>query len=186
MNDAVKEFGKRALAAEDIRSKDVLEVGSYNVNGSLSDWVNEHSPASYVKTDSRPGPDVDKVLDVCDALAEYGPDSFDLVFSTETLEHVEDWLVAVENMKQMVRPCGVVVLTARAPGATRHDHPGDYWRFSCDAMSRIFGDWTVELLEPDPGALKSPCKAGAFVKARKPEGPYNPITIEAGWVEPAP
>ena len=187
MNDGAHAFGSRALSREDVAGKDILEAGSYNVNGSLSDWVNGHGPRSYVRIDKREGPDVDKVLDVCSVLDEYGAESFDVVFSTEMLEHVKDWVGAVTNMKDAVRPGGIVVLTARAPGATRHDHPEDYWRFSQAAMKQIFADWEVEMLEDDPSARNGKrSKSGVFVKARKPKGPHTPIVLDGRWAMPAP
>jgi hypothetical protein len=103
------------------------------------------------------------------------------------LEHVRDWVQAVDSMKDATRPGGVIILTARAPGATLHDYPGDYWRFSEDAMTSIFQDWTIELLESDPTASGGRVSnSGTFVKARKPVGAYTRVRLEEAWAMPMP
>src|SRR5262245_38387555 len=61
MHDSVRAFVSEALARIDTRGTRVLEVGSYNENGSIRDLFK--SAADYIGIDSRRGPNVDFVLD---------------------------------------------------------------------------------------------------------------------------
>ena len=87
----------------------------------------------------------------------------DVVISTEMLEHVRDWRGAIRNLKGVLRPGGLLVLTTRSPGFPKQDDPSDYWRFSRDDMQRVFTDFVIELIEDDPEG------PGVFVAARRPE-----------------
>ena len=57
------EFGRRNLKEEDVKEKAVIEVGSYDVNGSLRPIVEQLLPASYIGVDLVKGPGVDEVCD---------------------------------------------------------------------------------------------------------------------------
>src|SRR4026209_2299794 len=52
-------FGKTNLTKDDIEGKRVLEVGSFNVNGSLRTIVETLRPQQYVGVDFQEGPGVD-------------------------------------------------------------------------------------------------------------------------------
>src|SRR6266516_2085493 len=164
-------FAYGALTRREVSGKHVLEVGSLDVNGSVRHLVEARGPASYIGVDVVDGPGVDKLVDVKDLVATFGTDSFDVVVSTEMLEHAADWRVAVTQMVAVLRPGGVVVWTTRAPGFLYH-HPPDRWRYTREAMVEICGRLGLQVVvvcdDPDP---ESP---GVFCKARKP----------VGWVPP--
>ena len=82
------------------------------------------------------------------------------------LEHAEDWQAALRGMIGAVAPGGVLVLTCPSAGFPYHEHPGDYWRFSVEAMRQIVTAAGLEVLvlEADPGS------PGICLKARKPAG----------------
>ena len=82
-------------------------------------------PANYVGIDITAGRGVDEVCDVADLVARFGASSFDLVISTEMLEHVYDWPRAVNKMKEVLRPEGVILFTTRSPGFPLHGYPDD-------------------------------------------------------------
>ena len=67
----------------------VLEVGSRNVNGSVRDIL---APlvSRYVGCDLEAGDGVDVVADATRLTDVFPPESFDVVISTEMLEHVPD------------------------------------------------------------------------------------------------
>jgi SAM-dependent methyltransferase len=161
-NDACVSFGMTHLLREDVRGKDLLEIGACNVNGSLRQAMLEREPTSYLGTDIAEGPGVDDVCNVVDLAARYGPNRFDVVICTEMLEHVRDWRAAVSNMKRVLRPGGVMLITTRAKGHPYHGYPFDYWRYELADFRHIFGDFEVLALEADPTA------PGVFMKARKP------------------
>jgi SAM-dependent methyltransferase len=94
----------------------VLDLGGRDANG----WhrVCELFPrAEYVTLDIEPGPEVDIVADA----ASWQPDRwFDVVVSTETLEHApSSWIAILATARRSLRPGGWLVCTAacdpRAP-----------------------------------------------------------------------
>jgi hypothetical protein len=62
-NTLCLEFIEKALSEEDVKGKNVLEVGSFDVNGSPRAYVESMLPSSYVGIDIAPGPGVDEVCD---------------------------------------------------------------------------------------------------------------------------
>lgn len=155
-------FAARALTHNDVHGQRVLEVGSFDVNGSVRPIVNALGPTEYLGVDVSAGPGVDQVCAADDLLTTFGPDSWDLVVSTEMLEHVEDWRTVVRNLKGVLRPGGALLVTTRSEGFPWHAHPSDTWRYSIADMRRIFADFAIERLEVDSEA------PGVFLKARKP------------------
>jgi hypothetical protein len=150
----------------------VLEVGACDVNGSVRPFVETHGPASYIGVDQAAGPRVDRVLPCARLVAEFGAGRFDVVISTEMLEHVEDWAGSVAQLCEMVRAGGVLVVTTRSPGFRYHPYPIDCWRFSVDAMLRIVdrAGFEADMVIPDP----DPDAPGVFCVARKPVGWASP------------
>lgn len=176
MHASVMAFGKRVIRAPDVEGKRVLEVGALDVNGSLQGWVKVFDPELYIGIDIMHGPGVDVVMDACE-LAERFIRPFDLVLCTETLEHIEDWPMAMQNMMAVTAFGGAMVLTTRSVGKAFHEYPHDYWRFDDDAMRKVFRWWHFEALEPDTQ------EPGVFVKAWKPDTPdeYVPVLIDKDW-----
>ena len=163
MHSSVMAWAREALTRDDVAGARVLEVGSRSVNGSVWPVIRVLGPASYVGVDKIPGRGVNRVVDVADLVDRFGVEAFDLVVSTEMLEHVEDWRVAVRQMAAVTRLGGLVVITTRSEGFPYHEHPVDRWRFSVEQMARIVdavGCAVVDLC-PDPEY------PGVFVKARR-------------------
>ena len=156
------DFVTRALARNEVEGKRVLEVGSRNVNGSARRFIESMRPAEYVGVDIEAAPEVDVICAIEELREKFDAESFDLVVTTEVLEHVRDWRLAVSNLKRMCRPGGVVIVTTRSYGFAYHGYPFDYWRYEVSDMRSLFDDCAVETLETDT------CAAGVFMKARKP------------------
>lgn len=167
----VIEFGRRCLTAELVAGRDVVEVGSFDVNGSLRPIVEALGPRSYVGVDITPGPGVDRVMDARNLRQELGAASADIVISTEMVEHVLDWHTVIQNLKGVVRPGGRLLLTTRSKGFGYHAWPYDFWRYELDDMRAIFGDMELLALEPDPDAH------GVFVFTRRTSA-TDPVTPE--------
>ena len=152
------------LSRSDVAGKRVLEVGSLDVNGSVRPLIQALGPAEYVGLDIRPGPGVDVIGDAADLDRQFGPDAFDVVISTELLEHAREWKKIIHNFKYVVRPGGVLLVSTRSYGVDFHRQPFDFWRYEKDDFEAIFSDLQIEELQLDPS------DPGLFVKARKPAG----------------
>ena len=169
---SVLAFVMTRISEVDIAGKKVLEVGALDVNGSPRGIIELLAPSSYVGVDIRHGPKVDQICDASGLVDAFGVESFDVVVSTEMLEHAEDWRGAVSNMKRALAPGGLLLITTRSPGFPQHDHPGDYWRFTRQDALEIFSD--MEELEVAEDSMAP----GILVRARKPA-----VFIEADLTE---
>ncbi len=155
-------FGAKNLAKEEIKGKTVIEVGSYDVNGSLQPLFKSYSPAEYIGADFVKGPGVDVVCNAEKLVKKFGKHRFDIVISTEMMEHVRDWKKVISNLKNVCKPGGTILITTRSKGFAYHAYPHDYWRYEIEDMKEIFSDCEILNLEKDPEA------SGVFIKARKP------------------
>src|SRR5579875_249191 len=105
----VIEFFLNEAKVEHFRGKKVLEIGSAYVNGSVRPIIERFCyPAEYIGVDIQPGKGVDVVLPAERLVDHFGPDSFDVVISTEMLEHVRDWRKVISNMKDVLKPGGYI------------------------------------------------------------------------------
>ena len=160
-NPACVDFAMANLTSAQVKGKFVLEVGSLNVNGSVRKFVETLEPGKYIGVDIVGGPGVDLVCRADELLQRFEESSVDLLVSTEMLEHVRDWRRVVTNFKHVLRPGGSLLLTTRSYGFGYHGFPYDFWRFELSDLRKIFADFTIENLEPDP------LSPGVFLKARK-------------------
>jgi glycosyltransferase involved in cell wall biosynthesis len=160
-------FEAGILSHDEIAGRQILEVGSFDVNGSVRPIIEAHGPASYLGVDGGPGPRVDKVVDCCDLVDTFGPDSFDVVVTTEMLEHVRDWQTCIRNLCEVLRPGGLLVITTRSAGFPYHPHPEDHWRYSVEGFREILRRVGFDELDlyPDPDTQLP----GIIGKARKPK-----------------
>jgi len=144
--------------------KDVLEIGGRDVNGGVRPIIEKfYKPRSYIGVDIQPGKSVDVLLPAERVLECFGVNSFDVIISTECLEHIQNWKLVVNNMKDVLKENGFMFVTAPSHGFHYHGYPYDYWRFSSEDMKEIFSDFDITCLETDK-ELKN-----TRIKARKPE-----------------
>jgi len=131
----------------------VLEVGAYDVNGSVRQLF--AAAGEYVGVDLTPGPGVDLVafgheVDHPDA-------AYDATVSAECFEHDPHWRDTFGNMVRLTRPGGLVAVTCASRGRPEHgtrrtlvgDSPGtqaqglDYYRNleESDFATLPLGEW---------------------------------------------
>ena len=161
-NSTCIEFGKRNLSQNDVFGKRIIELGSLNVNGGLREYVEQFKPAKYIGVDIQYGRDVDIVCDAEDISRVLGYQEFDIVISTEMLEHVFNWRKIINNIKNLCKNGGIVLITTRSYGFPLHEYPTDNWRFEVTDMCHIFGDFSDLVVENDTQDI------GVFVKGKKP------------------
>ena len=156
-------FGERMLTKDVVAGRDVLEVGAYDVNGSIRPHAESLAPRSYIGVDIAEGPRVDRVLDATRLIETFGRESFDVVVTTEMVEHVRDWRTVMANLKGVLRPGGHLLVTTRSAGFPYHGWPYDFWRYEPEDMRRIFADLELIAVESDTAS------PGIFVFGRRPE-----------------
>ena len=98
-----------------LNKKQVLEVGSLNINGTVRDFFSE---CHYVGLDVAEGKDVDVV---CEGQNFDAPsESFDVSISCECFEHNPEWVATFRNMYRITRTGGLVIMTCATTGRPEH------------------------------------------------------------------
>jgi len=77
----------------------------------------------------------------------FGEDEFDTVICTQVLEHVKNPGKAVNEIRRVLRPGGVCVLSAPFI-YPYHADPNDYYRFSREALEDLFSDFSQVQIIP--------------------------------------
>jgi GT2 family glycosyltransferase len=147
------------------KSARVLEVGSRNVNGSVREVLSGLA-GEYIGVDLFDGPGVDVVCNVTALTDTFASQSFDLVVSTEMLEHCLNWQDALYQMASVLRQGGLLLITTRSPGFELHDYPADHWRFSYGDFERIFQPLGEIVALQNDMTLGWPCGIGILVKRK--------------------
>lgn len=156
-------FGSKNLDRAQVEGRRVIDVGACDFNGSIAPILHSWNPKEYIGVDIIDGPGVDVVCSADDLVEKFGEESFDIVVCFEMLEHTQDWRRSINNMKQICKPGGTLLVTTRSFGFPCHGYPHDYWRYETSDFQEIFSDFEILELESDP------IDPGVFLKARKPE-----------------
>lgn len=84
----------------------------------------------------------------------FAPGSFDLIISTEMLEHTVEPQRIVDEIRRVLRPGGRLLLTTRFVFPL-HDVPGDYFRFTNYGLAHLFRDWSEATVEAEATTMES-------------------------------
>lgn len=115
----------------------VLDVGSYDVNGTYRPLI-ERRGWHYTGLDMAPGPNVDIVPDE-PFVYPLDDDSFDVVISGSTMEHVTAIWRWVPELVRVMKPGGVLVIITHWQ-FVEHKYPVDCWRIMPDGMAFLFDE----------------------------------------------
>lgn len=120
----------------------VYEFGSYQVEASPQDANLRPllTQYDYVGCDMRPGPGVDKVLNLHDI--DLPNNHIGTALLMDTLEHVEYPHRALEEVHRVLKPGGLVVMTSVLDFFI-HETPNDFWRFTPDAFRSLLKPFAV-------------------------------------------
>jgi SAM-dependent methyltransferase len=131
------------IAPRGYTGKAILEIGSYDVNGSIRPFFSE---SIYVGVDLTEGPGVDIV---CEGHKVADPDeTYDLTISCECFEHNPRWLETFLNMYRMTKSGGVLVFTCATRGRFEHGTARTTSLFSPGTQS-LGWDYYLNLEEAD-------------------------------------
>ncbi|CAH0356996.1 methyltransferase domain-containing protein [Sphingobium sp. CECT 9361] len=137
MHDTAFRIGCLVLDTySDFSKSKILEVGAYDVNGSLRNYAGHE--ANYVGLDFNPGPGVDIVVSPGEPLP-VEDDHFDLVIASSVLEHDSAFWNTFLEMCRKAKSGGYIYINVPSNGVV-HRYPQDCWRFYPDA-GRALAAW---------------------------------------------
>jgi SAM-dependent methyltransferase len=113
----------------------VLDVGSYDVNGSYRALFDEPY-WDYVGLDVAPGRGVDVAIGRLYRWGEIASRSVDIVISGQAFEHIEFPWVSILEVARVLRPGGLLILIVPSSGP-EHRYPLDCWRFYPDGITAL-------------------------------------------------
>lgn len=100
---------------DDYKNIKILEIGSYNVNGTIREFF---IGSDYIGADLTEGPGVDFVSD--GHLIDHDDNTYDITVSCECFEHNPYWLETFRNMYRMTKDGGFVIFTCATRGRGEH------------------------------------------------------------------
>jgi SAM-dependent methyltransferase len=116
---------------DNIENKKILDVGSYDVNGTMKPIFQK---GKYVGLDMEEGPNVD-IVGVSHKIP-FEKDEFDIVISSSCFEHDDMFWISFQEMCRVLKPGGYMYVQAPSNGPY-HGWPGDNWRFYIDSWKAL-------------------------------------------------
>lgn len=121
----------------------VVDIGSYDVNGSLRSFIPEE--ALYIGVDLESGPGV-SVVKAIEAMCPLEDGCADVVVCTSVFEHDDFFWQTFVDMARLLKPEGLLYINAPSNGWF-HLHPTDSWRFYPDC-GRALTRWAIKCGQP--------------------------------------
>lgn len=117
------------IAKSPVIKDPIIEIGSYLVPGqrSLANLRDLFSTHRYIGCDVRRGPGVDRVENAENL--SFKNKTIGTVLMLETIEHVENYIRAIEEIHRVLKSDGLVILSSLM-NFQIHAYPRDYWRFT--------------------------------------------------------
>lgn len=159
----------------DLASTDVIELGSYIVNGSVRPLFT--GTRAYTGVDVRAGNGVDVVADAADY---QHAQPVGLVVSTEMLEHAPDQAGVINNVFNLLAPGGVFIMTAAGVERAPHNNDGHHGIPEDEAYANIaeadLHDWLAAAGFDEIEIVRNVAAGDIYATARRPA--RTPVTVE--------
>lgn len=113
----------------------ILEIGSLDINGGVREFFADAE--EYIGIDTQKGKGVDKLMEAHDIIKVWPEETFDTVLCLEMLEHDNAFWKTIENIRQVLKRGGFLIVSTPTFGFPLHRFPKDYFRFGEDAYREI-------------------------------------------------
>lgn len=127
------------------KNKSVLDVGSIDINGNNRYLFED---CDYTGLDIGEGKNVDVICPI----ENYNPEKqFDIIISTEMLEHCRNWKMSLLKMYELLKDRGVLILTAGGDGRGEHgthNHDECASPYTLDYYGNISNEMFQSVLKP--------------------------------------
>jgi SAM-dependent methyltransferase len=135
--EAVTEFKARA---RELSAPRVLELGTLRSIAERCTMHHDYVPQAgeFLGTDIQAGPDVDIVADVHQLTEVVGRESFDIIISCSTFEHLKYPHLAAHEVMKALKVGGLLFIQTHQSFPI-HAFPFDYFRFTREALAGLFG-----------------------------------------------
>ena len=147
MRQSVKDYLARVISRFPV-NEPIYEIGSYRVEGQeeFADLRPFFPGKVYTGCDMRVGLGVDQVEDV--HCLKIKSNSIGTILIFDTLEHVENVHVAMNEIYRVLKPGGMVIMSS-VMNFPIHDYPSDYWRFTPKAFELLLKGFAAYEVEFD-------------------------------------
>lgn len=109
----------------------------------------------YIGLDIVPGPQVDIVGEAWNL--PFPDASFDVLISTQVLEHTRDLDLTIKEIQRVVKPGGSIFISAPL-AFVEHGQPYDYWRFTQFGLRHLFRNMTIVSITGLSGYINTLCR----------------------------
>lgn len=139
MEDA-RRFVDRYLSGR--KTLSVADVGSFDVNGTMRPLF-DRPGWTYCGIDIAKGPNVDHVVSQPYCWAEIETATFDVVVSSQTLEHIRHPWRWMPEVARICAPGGLIYICS--PNTwVYHEYPIDCWRIWPEGMKALFAEADID------------------------------------------
>lgn len=135
MQDKVKSFVKKYIDLYNLKDKKCLDIGSLDVNGSVSDLF-----SNYTGLDMREGNNVDIVANSHELPFK---EEFEVITCLETLEHDDNPFQTLEEIHRVLKLEGYVIITASGISFPKHAYPNDYFRYTSEGLKALMKKFEI-------------------------------------------
>ena len=131
----------------------VVAMFAQQAGGKLFDYGCGGSPyralfkqcSEYIRADVTPSPGIDRLLGA-DTLTHELPDCYDVVLSTQVLEHVANPAAYVSECHRILKSGGQLLITTHGL-YEEHGCPNDYFRWTPDGLEKLVTSAGLKVLE---------------------------------------